>query len=117
MRKCRLLNEFIPPSFSSGWIEDENGYIVQDACDEYEIYKDDYRLGIINSLGEGQVLVCGEGGNIARGDLIVTSSLPGKGMKQTDDIIRSYTVAKAREAVTFTDTTTVKQVACIYLCG
>jgi hypothetical protein len=71
----------------------------------------------INSVGEGQVNVCGEGGNLEIGDLIVTSSLAGKGMKQSDDIIRSITVAKVRENVTFSSSTEVKQVACIYLCG
>lgn len=72
---------------------------------------------LINAVGEGQVNVCGEGGDIEVGDLIVTSSIAGKGMKQADDIIRGYTVAKAREAVTFANATEVKQIACIYLAG
>jgi hypothetical protein len=76
-----------------------------------------YHMIIVNGVGEGQVNVCGEGGDIAIGDLIVTSSIPGKGMKQSDDLIRSYTVAKAREAVTFSSPSEVKQVACIYLAG
>lgn len=71
---------------------------------------------IVNSLGEGQINVCGEGGDIQPGDLIVTSSMVGKGMKQADDIIRSYTVAKAREGATFS-AGEVKMIACIYLCG
>ena len=71
---------------------------------------------IVNSLGEGQINVCGEGGDIQAGDLIVTSSMVGKGMKQGDDIIRSYTVAKAREGATFS-AGEVKMIACIYLCG
>jgi len=79
--------------------------------------KDGNKYIVVNALGEGKVLVCGEGGNIERGDLIVTSSIPGKGMKQADDVIRSYTVAKAREAVTFASPDEVKLVACIYLCG
>ena len=83
----------------------------------YYTYKDDYNYVNLNSVGEGQVNVCGEGGDIELGDLIVTSSIPGKGMKQADDIIRSYTVARARESVTFTSPTEVKQIACIYLCG
>ena len=76
-----------------------------------------YNNTVINGVGEGAVNVCGEGGDIAIGDLIVTSSTAGKGMKQSDNIVRSYTVAKAREAVTFADPTEVKLVACIYLCG
>jgi hypothetical protein len=55
----------------------------------------------MNSIGEGQVNVCGEGGNLATGDLITTSSIAGKGMKQSDGIVRNYTVAKCRENVTF----------------
>jgi hypothetical protein len=84
---------------------------------EYAHLLDDSRIIGCNSVGEGQINVCGEAGNIAAGDLIVTSSMAGKGMKQADDIIRAKTVAKAREAVTFTDPTEVKQIACIYLCG
>ena len=71
----------------------------------------------INSLGEGLINVCGEGGNIDVGDLITSSSMLGKGMKQHDDIIRNYTVAKSRETVVFTSPTEIKQIACIYLCG
>jgi len=71
----------------------------------------------VNAVGEGQVNVCGENGNIEAGDLIVSSSMPGKGMKQDDDLIRSYTVAKARESVTFDSPTQVKMIACTYLCG
>jgi hypothetical protein len=78
---------------------------------------DDYNFLVMNSIGEGMINVCGENGDIAVGDLIVTSNTAGKGMKQDDDIIRSYTVAKAREAVTFASSGEVHQIACIYLCG
>jgi len=61
--------------------------------------------------------VCGENGDIEAGDLIVTSSMPGKGMKQADDIVRSYTVARSREAITFSSPTEVKMIACIFLSG
>jgi hypothetical protein len=83
----------------------------------YDVNKNLYNYCVANAVGEGQVYVCGESGNIAKGDLIVTSSTAGVGMKQSDNIVRSITVAKAREAVTFTDTTTPVLVACIYLCG
>ena len=82
-----------------------------------DTYAESYQPIIMNSLGEGGVNVVGEGGDIAVGDLIVTSSTPGKGMKQADDIVRSYTVAKAREAVTFSSPTEEKMIACIYMCG
>lgn len=74
-------------------------------------------MAVINSLGEGCINVCGQNGNIAKGDLIVTSTVPGKGMRQADDIVRSYTVARAREAVTFASPTATAQIACIYLSG
>lgn len=76
-----------------------------------------YSLHLINGVGEGMLNVCGEGGNIEAGDLICSSSLLGKGMKQSDDIVRNITVAKAREDVVFKDKNEVKQIACIYLCG
>ena len=83
----------------------------------YQEVKFSHNLSIINALGEGQVNVCGEGGDIAQGDYITTSSMPGKGMRQDDDLVHNYTVAKAREAVTFSSPNEVKQVACIYVCG
>jgi hypothetical protein len=76
-----------------------------------------YKVVQVNAVGEGQINVCGEAGDIQAGDFIVTSSTPGKGMKQSDDIMRSITVAKARESVTFSDPSEVKMIACIYLGG
>lgn len=77
----------------------------------------EYKVVQLNALGEGQVNVCGQNGDIQAGDLIVTSDTPGKGMKQADDVVRSTTVAKARESVTFSSPTEIKQIACIYLAG
>jgi hypothetical protein len=76
-----------------------------------------YNYCAANAVGEGQMYVCGESGNIAAGDLIVTSSVAGVGMKQSDNIVRNTTVAKARQAMTFADATTPTLIACIYLCG
>ncbi len=76
-----------------------------------------YDCIMMNSLGEGQVNVCGENGNIEKGDLITTSNTTGKGMKQADDIIRNYTVAKAREDVIFSSASDTAMIGCIYLCG
>jgi hypothetical protein len=90
---------------------------VKEIKPEFQAVWDAHDLISINSLGEGQINVCGEGGNLEIGDLIVTSSIAGKGKKQGDDIIRSTTVAKVRENVTFSTYSEVKQVACIYLCG
>ena len=78
--------------------------------------KDDYDYVIINSVGEGCINVVGEGGEIFAGDLLVASSTPGKAMKQSDDIIRNKTIAKARERIKLNPGETA-QIACIYLCG
>lgn len=72
---------------------------------------------IVNAVGEGQINVCGEGGDIEAGDYITTSSTLGKGMRQADDLLHNYTVAKARESVTFTDPAEIKMIACTYHCG
>lgn len=75
-------------------------------------------IGInVNSVGEGCVNVCGLNGNIEAGDLITSSILRGKGMKQSDDIVRNYTVAKSTEDVTFDFPEQVKTIACTYMCG
>lgn len=84
---------------------------------DLETLAEQYDVAVINAVGEGSINVCGEGGDIAAGHLIVTSSVSGKGMRQADDVVRSYTVARAREAVTFSDPAEVRQIACIYLCG
>lgn len=77
-----------------------------------------YKIINVNSLGEGAMTVSDKGGNIAIGDYICTSSLKGKGMKQDDDILHNYTVAKALESVDWSkETTTSKMIACTYHCG
>jgi hypothetical protein len=83
---------------------------------KYQDIYDANDLIIINSLGEGLINVCGEGGNIEAGDYITSSSIPGKGMKQADDLMHNYTVAKARESYTFTGNE-IYQLACSYHCG
>ena len=95
-----FLDNHTPVALSHIWFDDEK-----------------LRIASMASLGEGQVNVCGENGDLEPGDLITTSSTPGKGAKQDDDVIHSYTVAKCREHVKFSQPNEVKQVACIYLCG
>ena len=53
----------------------------------------------IANVGEGQVLVCNIDGELHNGDLVVTSEISGVGKRQSDDIIRSSTVAKVTESV------------------
>lgn len=94
-----------------------DGKIVTTMTAQYEAIKDQYMFGSMSALGEGQIQVCGQNGDISVDTLIVTSDLPGVGMAQSDDVIRSATVAKARESVTFSSPDEVKIVACIYLGG
>jgi hypothetical protein len=84
---------------------------------EYEELVSTHNICTLNALGEGLINVCGENGDIEIGDYITTSSIPGKGMKQDDDLMRNYTVAKSRENVTFSSPTEVKMIACTYHCG
>ena len=102
------------PSAFINSISEENGVVMND---EYNLVKNNYKLMAVNAVGEGQINVIGQGGNLSAGDLIVASSTAGKGMKQADDFVRSYTVARARESVSFQSPGEVKMVACIYLCG
>jgi hypothetical protein len=110
------LSEVQPSVFIDSWvIVDDQPVAVMTA--QYEAIKDQYLYGSMSCLGEGLIQVTGEAGNIAVDTLLVTSSTAGVAMAQSDDIIRSKTVAKAREPVVFTYSDEVKTVACIYLGG
>lgn len=83
----------------------------------------------VNSLGEGLINICSQNGDIEVGDYICSSDIQGKGMKQGDDLLHNYTVAKARENVVWDelevddmyvymiDGHKVCRVACTYHCG
>jgi hypothetical protein len=59
---------------------------------------------LINVGGDGAVWVCDAGGTLlAAGDLLTTSAVPGYAMLQTDDWLRSYTVAKLTMGCDLTD--------------
>jgi aspartokinase len=103
----------IPTSLAE-YSQESNSYVISEV--HQTIYNDNDVLSI-NALGEGCINVCGENGDIEMGDYITTSSMLGKGMKQDDDLLHNYTVAKARENVTFSSPTEVKQIACSYHCG
>lgn len=74
-----------------------------------------YDLASVNALGEGMINVCGQGGDIKIGDLLCSSSTPGKAMKQPDNIVKSYTCAKAWQPASFDTPADVKQIAVVYL--
>ena len=82
---------------------------------------------VINAVGEGAVMVCNINGNLENGDYITTSAIEGIGMKQDDDLLHNYTVAKIIEDCDFSSHTIdvsykgvtykVKLVGCTYHCG
>ena len=74
----------------------------------------DGRRLVVNSSGEGGILTCGDNGPIKLGDLIVTSSRPGVGMRQGDDVVRACSVAKALNDCDF-EGGAVELVGCLYL--
>ena len=114
--QLRPLSSVTPPAFIDHWVEVDN-VSVPVMTAQYDAIKNDYWFGSMNSIGEGQIQVTGENGNISVDTLLVTSSTIGVAMAQSDDVIRSKTVAKAREAVIFASPSEVKIVACIYLGG
>ena len=84
----------------------------------------------VNSIGEGAIYVSNANGNLKNGDFITTSEDAGFGVKQDDDLLHSYTVAKITEDMDFTDSTRVLEsklssgnirkiclVGCTYHCG
>jgi len=81
----------------------------------------DMERAFVNALGDGLINVCDEAGEILAGDLICVAERHGKGCRQIrdgdlDDVVRSYTVAIAREDAAFDDDG-LAQIACFYRCG
>ena len=65
-----------------------------------EAEKEDDRV-VVNSLGEGAIWVSDINGMLENGDYITTCEIPGYGMKQDDDILHNYTVAKITQDCMF----------------
>jgi hypothetical protein len=81
----------------------------------YAAKEDQEGIHSIFALGDGHILVNAEGGDIEIGDYICSSNTAGIGMKQDDDLLHSYTVAKAAENVVWADETeSVKLIICTY---
>jgi hypothetical protein len=78
--------------------EDHFGNIVT----PYKKEKGDTRA-FINSVGEGAIWVTNANGIIESGDYITTSNIPGYGMRQNDDLLHNYTVAKLTMDCDFTN--------------
>ena len=75
---------------------------------------------VINSAGEGGILVCDAGGDLRTGDLLTTSDRPGLAMRQLtrdgspDDLVRSHTVAKITCDCRFEPGRDRRFVGCVY---
>ena len=87
-----------------------NEYLVDTETGEYEEDQDGVAKGFgniqqeqvrINSIGEGAIWVCNVSGNLENGDYITTCEIPGLGMKQDDDLLHNYTVAKITQDCDF----------------
>ena len=87
-----------------------NEYLVDMDTGEYEEDQDGIAKGFgnikneqvrINSIGEGAIWVCNISGNLENGDYITTCEIPGLGMKQGDDLLHNYTVAKITQDCDF----------------
>jgi len=89
--------------------------------------KENHQAVQVMSVGEGTVWVTNINGNIENGDLIESSSVPGYGRLQDDDIMRSKTVAKCTQDIDWESVTdTIEHagqsykkylVTCTFHCG
>ncbi len=69
----------------------------------------------VHAVGDGHILVTKEGGNIEIGDYLASSNKDGHAMKQKDDLLHNYTIAKSLEAVNWKkEKKDSKLVACTY---
>ena len=64
----------------------------------------------VNSVGEGALWVTNINGILESGDYITTSNVAGYGMKQNDDILHNYTVAKILMDCDFNPVTQPKRI-------
>ena len=72
---------------------------------------------IINSIGEGGILVCNQGGHIYNGDLLCSSDIQGLATRQEDDLVHNYTIGKATQDYIFEHVNDYKLIGCVYYCG
>lgn len=88
---------------------------VRRSKDEEEKASD---IHTVNSIGDGHILVCSEGGDIEIGDYLCSSNTSGHAMLQDDDLLHNYTVAKATQSVKWSEESSdTKLIACTYHCA
>jgi hypothetical protein len=106
--------------------EESGEYLYEGYVNKWGIEPDEESV-IVNSIGEGLILVTDINGDIVKGDYVCSSEIAGYGRKQDDDLLHNYTVAKVTETVSWNDITeTVDHdgimykrylIACTYNCG
>lgn len=102
------IDEAIPVVNVSTNAYDRRVFGVVSAMEEPDMDERSYRLGnlaftipsksqrvVINSVGEGAILVCDANGPICNGDLLVASPVAGHAMRQDGDVCTAATCAKA----------------------
>ena len=118
------INESLPDVSLSNVAYDKSCYGVLSASEDPDTREDTYgtitipiekEVGdirmFINSVGEGAIWVINTNGNLESGDYITTSNVVGYGMRQDDDILHNYTVAKIAMDCDFEPVTqSVKQI-------
>ena len=87
-------NVYVQNPDTGEWEDDEDGV----AIGFRDILSNQVR---VNSLGEGAIWICNISGNLENGDYITTCEIPGLGMKQDDDRLHNYTVAKITQDCDF----------------
>lgn len=104
LRTQEFTDEITDVEYSN--LEDKSEYI-QSAIDPTVYIKttttDIFNRGAYNAVGEGGIWVSNKNGNLENGDYITSSTIPGYGQRQNDDILRNYTVAKITCDCDFTE--------------
>jgi hypothetical protein len=107
------------PAALKQWVDDD-GVMIPLVSADAVILAGTHDYLAANAVGEGQINVCGRGGDLAMDDFIECSGMPGKGQRQNtadgaaDSVQRGWTVARCDEPVTFDFPDQVKTVACTY---
>ena len=87
-----------------------NGYKMKPAFIKYAqqagVGENEWNISTM-SIGEGVIWITNIGGDISNGDLIESSEIAGYGRLQSDDIMRSKTVAKCTEDIDWDSITDV----------
>ena len=104
LRNQQFTGEITDVEYSN--LEDKSEYI-QSAIDPTVYIKnnttDIFNRGSYNAIGEGGIWVSNKNGNLENGDYITSSTIPGYGQRQNDDILKNYTVAKITCDCDFTE--------------